>query len=156
VQDIWTRFLNDRAFVRNLLATNRALLAKQYGIITQFFDQHDIAYFRGGNAAIFVWADFRKRLLPGGTDADFASSSEYAEVLFARQDLFHERCQQKGVWISKGQSFTPEEIGWFRIVFTVKEETLKVGLGRIVEALEELEATDQLSHISSVRLASCT
>lgn len=149
IQDIWARMLEDKLFVRNLVASNRILLATHYNIITDFFNQHNIPYLRGGNAAIFIWADFRERLLPGGKNEDFASGSRFAKVLTARQNLLNDHCQRKGVWIGKGQSFTPEEIGWFRIVFTVKEETLKIGLNRIVEALVELEGSGQLSHISS-------
>lgn len=40
--------------------------------------------------------------------------------------------------ISKGTSYSTEELGWFRIVFTVDESCLKLGLQRFVDGVHEI------------------
>jgi len=40
-----------------------------------------------------------------------------------------------GVMISSGSSYSTEELGWFRITFTVEEEALRVGLQRLLKCL---------------------
>lgn len=42
--------------------------------------------------------------------------------------------------ISKGTSYPTEELGWFRIVFTVDEDCLRIGLQRFVDRLNEVAA----------------
>ena len=51
-----------------------------------------------------------------------------------------ELCGQNGVMIAPGSLYETEELGWFRITFTVGEEALKEGLVRILKALQELNA----------------
>lgn len=44
-----------------------------------------------------------------------------------------------GVLIAPGHVYVPEELGWFRITFTVGKEALREGLQRIKESLAEIE-----------------
>lgn len=51
-----------------------------------------------------------------------------------------ELCGKNGVMVAPGSLYESEELGWFRVTFTVGEEALKEGLTRILKALEDLGA----------------
>jgi len=159
LQDLWAGLLDDKAFLDTYLATNSARLGANYRLIIEFLRANNIGYFPGGNAAIFLWVDIRRRLLPprlrgvasvsdaefalGGTTATTsAASSALRDTLVARQHLLDATCKRRGVWIGNGLNFTPEEVGWFRVVFSAREEALREGLKRFLAAVEEVEAVE--------------
>lgn len=62
------------------------------------------------------------------------------------QPLYKEReakiiatCFKNGVMIGHGSNFFTEELGWFRVTFTVPKEALTEGLGRLLKSLEEAQ-----------------
>jgi len=44
------------------------------------------------------------------------------------------------VSIARGSLFGTEELGWFRLTFTLSEEEITEGIRRLVDALEELQS----------------
>lgn len=57
-----------------------------------------------------------------------------------RESKLSKRCIMGGVGISAGSGFFTEELGWFRITFTVEKEALLVGLKRLLKCLQEIKA----------------
>lgn len=57
-----------------------------------------------------------------------------------REKKLSKRCIVGGVGISAGSSYFTEELGWFRITFTVEKEALLVGLKRMLKCLQEIKA----------------
>jgi DNA-binding transcriptional MocR family regulator len=51
-----------------------------------------------------------------------------------RETRLAEICMRHGVLIAPGHVYAPEEYGWFRLTFTVGEESLKEGLNRVKRA----------------------
>ncbi|WPV31213.1 hypothetical protein CLAFUW7_07111 [Fulvia fulva] len=115
VQDMWSRILEDKSFLEHSLAENQRHLAKHYQIITDFLKQHDIPYYRGGNAAMFVWVDLRDWLLPEsdrGNHKALLSSSPDAGQYRAKIDKLGKVWIKKGVTITNGVNYCTEELGW--------------------------------------------
>lgn len=162
LQDLWAGLLDDKPFLDAYLTTNSARLGANYRLTIDFLRANNIAYFAGSNAAIFLWVDLRRRLLPprlrGGAtvpEAAFAlgsvaattttrptTSDSLRDTLIERQHLLDATCKRRGVWIGNGLNFTPEEVGWFRVVFSAREDVLQEGLRRFLAAVEEVEAIE--------------
>ena len=49
------------------------------------------------------------------------------------------QCVENGVFIAAGTNYFTEELGWFRLTFTLPREPLMVGLKRFWKSLEEIE-----------------
>ncbi|KAF7530773.1 hypothetical protein PCG10_000283 [Penicillium crustosum] len=75
-------------------------------------------------AGFFLWIDLSKCL----DNTIVGSQGEWAAEL----DLSR-RLQQIGVVMSSGYAYHNEVAGWFRVIFSVEVESLKVGLSRIIE-----------------------
>jgi hypothetical protein len=53
--------------------------------------------------------------------------------------------------VNKGTACLTEELGWFRIVFTVDQESLRVGLRRFLDGLREVTVHDRSRATTSTR-----
>lgn len=62
------------------------------------------------------------------------------EMYQDRESRLFKRCLARGVGISTGSGFSTEELGWFRVSFTVEKDALHVGLQRLLECLQEIKA----------------
>lgn len=81
-------------------------------------------YYVSSSAGFFLWIDLSKCL-----DITIVTSQgKWA----AEWDLSC-RLQQIGVVMSSGYAYHNEVAGWFRVIFSVEVESLKVGLARIIE-----------------------
>jgi bifunctional pyridoxal-dependent enzyme with beta-cystathionase and maltose regulon repressor activities len=56
--------------------------------------------------------------------------------LWEAERVVNGRFTECGVFLSSGESMKAEEAGWFRVVFSYDEETLREGLGRMFKALD--------------------
>ncbi|KAI1179309.1 putative aminotransferase class I and II family protein [Nemania sp. FL0916] len=150
-QDTWAKMLEDRNFLDAFVAKNRKLLRKHCGILTEFLDQHNIPYCANMNAGIFVWVDFGRYL--NRESQDSRGSGEPTTKALPSDVRVHQdsendltkRFFNSGVMISSGSSYSAEELGWFRISFTVEEQALHVGLQRLLKCLKEIKAEDKSS-----------
>ncbi|KAI1145103.1 putative acc synthase [Nemania diffusa] len=141
-QEMWASMLEDKEFLATFMAKNSRILAEHCAIVTSFLDQHKIPYYRGVNAGTFVWVDLRHYLYSQGRTkegVDLAinklSPSEF-KVYQDRETQLFNRCLEFGVWISLGSSFSTEQLGWFRISFTVENQALQTGLQRLLRCLQ--------------------
>lgn len=143
VQDIWARILEDKPFLDNFISENQKRLAARYNMVTDFLRKNNIAFFEGGNAGVFIWIDLRdwfRGQHPCGDDNGLLVSASDNSIYRAMESSLGRIWWDQGVMISKGTSYMTEELGWFRIVFTVDEDCLKAGLDRFVDGLNEAAA----------------
>lgn len=116
--------LEDQGFLDWYFGENRRRLSKNYGLITQYLDCNGINYFAGGNSGVFIWTDLRKHV-----HGDHAK-----EILLVKKFV------EKGLFVGYGSNFFSEEVGWFRLTFTAKEEVLLEGLKKLVSVLKDTES----------------
>lgn len=109
-----------------------------------------MSYFKGGNSGVFIWVDLRDWFLRHANSVNgrqyknndlLLSSAQNAEFK-ALEAALSKAWWKRGVMISKGTSYLTEELGWFRIVFTVDEDCLKLGLQRFVDGVHEVLSKD--------------
>ena len=93
---------------------------------------------------MFIWIDLR-RYLCGKNIGEMPNLSihrlspqEKAE--YQRREMeIGRRCAENGVVLALGTNFFTEEIGWFRLGYTVAPKALEIGLERLVRTLKEIE-----------------
>ncbi|KAI1407312.1 putative acc synthase [Hypoxylon sp. FL1857] len=148
-QDIWAKMLEDGEFLDAFLTKNRKLLQEHCGVLTEFLDQHKIPYYANINAGIFVWVNlgsylYHKPQGNGGSDQPSTEASPSdIQVHRNRESDLLKRCSNGGVIISSGSSYSTEELGWFRISFTVEKQALHVGLQRLLKCLQAIETENR-------------
>lgn len=95
---------------------------------------------------MFIWVDLRRYLCgryptDGALDLRLARLSPSDAAMYRdREARLARRCVEGGVLISLGSSFSTEELGWFRISFTVERQALEIGLKRLLKLLKAIEA----------------
>jgi bifunctional pyridoxal-dependent enzyme with beta-cystathionase and maltose regulon repressor activities len=95
---------------------------------------------------MFIWIDLRRYLR--GTDevaalANHRLTPQEAEKYQQREQEMGNRFFANGVFIAMGTNFATEELGWFRLSFTVPRQALEVGLQRMLKALKETERVNE-------------
>ncbi|CAG8357156.1 unnamed protein product [Penicillium salamii] len=120
---IGTAVLEDRAFVSNFIAKSRQSLASGYLLTTSTLERSGINFIRGGNAGFFVYVD----LSPYLAGEDIAPEE--------REFGLAQRILDAGVFLHPGEEHS-KDVGWFRLVFSQDEGTLKEGLRRLIGALK--------------------
>ncbi|KAJ5496868.1 1-aminocyclopropane-1-carboxylate synthase 6 [Penicillium fimorum] len=121
---IATAVLEDREFVETFLPKSRQLLCSHRDLAVRALEEAGIPFAQGSVAGFFLWIDLSKCL----DDEIVTGQGEWAAEL----DLSR-RLQQTGVVMSSGHAYHNEVAGWFRVIFSVEVEMLKVGLSRITE-----------------------
>jgi bifunctional pyridoxal-dependent enzyme with beta-cystathionase and maltose regulon repressor activities len=90
------------------------------------------------NAGSFLWIDLRKYIL-GGADIGLLRRGEEGSAPFEEREAVLDRTLLRhGVSLSRGSIFFTEELGWFRLTFTLTREELTQGLERLASALVEI------------------
>ncbi|KAI2463100.1 putative acc synthase [Annulohypoxylon bovei var. microspora] len=141
-QEMWANMLEDKEFLAAFVAKNSKILAEHCAIVTTSLDQHKIPYYRYSNAGTFIWVDLRHYLYGQDRPESVLDSSiirlspSDLEMCQDRETKLFKRCLECGVGISPGSSFSTEQLGWFRISFTVEKQTLQVGLQRLLKCLQ--------------------
>ncbi|KAK4865261.1 hypothetical protein LT330_001884 [Penicillium expansum] len=113
---IGTAILEDQAFVSSFTAKAKQGLASAYRLTTSVLNKEGINYVKGGNAGFFVYVDLSPYI-----PADGALSPRNREFALAQ------RLVDAGVFLHPGEEHS-RDIGWFRLVFSQEEDTLKEGL----------------------------
>ncbi|KAJ5777736.1 Pyridoxal phosphate-dependent transferase major region subdomain 2 [Penicillium odoratum] len=120
---IGTTILEDQDFVSSFTAKSRNSLAAGYRLVTSFLDQEGIEYAKGGNAGFFVYVNFSSFLLKDD------SPTQTQEFKLAQKFL------DEGVFLHPGEEHG-KDVGWFRLVYSHDELTLREGLRRLLGALQ--------------------
>ncbi|KAJ5349853.1 hypothetical protein N7541_007580 [Penicillium brevicompactum] len=114
---IGTTVLEDRSFVSSFIAKARHSLASGYRLTTSILEKEGINFIKGGNAGFFVYID----LSPYLPSKDLPPRE--------REYSLAQRLFDAGVFLHPGEEHS-KDVGWFRLVFSQKENTLKEGLRR--------------------------
>lgn len=97
------------------------------------------------NAGMFIWVDLRKYLAGAGVEVATLAvrhlSTKAREEYQKREAEIGNRFFASGVGIAMGTNFLTEEVGWFRLTFSVSTEALETGLQRMLKVLREIEQT---------------
>jgi hypothetical protein len=59
-----------------------------------------------------------------------------------REAFVYDTLMRNGVSLSRGSIFFTEELGWFRLTFTIPREELVEGMSRLMKGLSEVERHD--------------
>ncbi|KAK0640776.1 pyridoxal phosphate-dependent transferase [Cercophora newfieldiana] len=137
IQEIWARMLEDESFRSKFFEKNYRLIEESYAFTTKFLGQHGIPYYRGSNAGSFLWIDLRQYIL-GGADIRLLKRGGGASPFEEREEILDGALLQHGVSLSRGSIFFTEELGWFRLTFTLPKQELEQGLHRLVSALADI------------------
>ncbi|KAH6695530.1 putative 1-aminocyclopropane-1-carboxylate synthase [Plectosphaerella plurivora] len=133
-----SRILSDDAFVETYTQTNRKRLAENYTLTVRFLKDQKIPYEKGANAGFFVWVDLFEPIREQVNtavlnDLGLESSETASRRLEAK---LQEALLKNRIFLASGAAFGSDIPGWFRIVFAHDQDYLKLGLGRMVEAVE--------------------
>lgn len=119
-QYILETLISDFDWMNNLAKVNHERLKKALLIVTKTLDDSGVSYIKP-SGGLFVWLNFKNHLK--------SDSEEEEKKLF---ELF----MQHGVYIAPGFAFGSREHGWFRIVFSVGDEQLKLAMKRLTTCLK--------------------
>ncbi|XP_077980145.1 1-aminocyclopropane-1-carboxylate synthase-like protein 1 [Glandiceps talaboti] len=126
VQSILHQMLQDEDWVeQTYIPANHCLLRESHEVLSNELTKLEVPHLKR-SAGLFVWVNLKK----------FLPILSFAEEL----KLFHEFVEN-GVNISPGQSYYCSKPGWFRIVFAVPLDTLRVAIKRVAEVLENRKLT---------------
>lgn len=88
---------------------------------------------------LYTWLDLSDVLLPGT-----------AEELVADELRLWKELITAGVYLAPGQAFHNAEPGWFRIIFSVQEDVMRLATARIVATVEARAAAKSKVHRATV------
>ncbi|KAK0099697.1 hypothetical protein ONS95_013410 [Cadophora gregata] len=134
LQDLWASLLEDTEYLNWFISTNQHRLAENHGLARSFLSSHNIEYFRGSNAGVFIWIDLREYFSPKSDGHERGVDEKEKRAM---EMGFVKRCEEKGLFVGYGSNFFSEKVGWFRLTFTVGKEALIQGLERLVGVLRE-------------------
>lgn len=152
--------LEDQPFLQYYIMENQCRLAKNYAFTISFLREHNVQFYAGTNAGVFVWVNLgetwmRRKQLNGSKRSpkmqknhalvsckmkgSYVDVSLCAEEEAPKPNITEEimaRLVAHKVFLASGEEFGSELPGWFRIVFSQPRPLLEEGLRRIVAALE--------------------
>lgn len=88
---------------------------------------------------MFIWVDLRKYMIGEGEVANLSVhhlTPQDNEEYRRREGEIGARFFANGVGIAMGSNFCTEELGWFRLTFSVSREALEIGLQRMWKVLQ--------------------
>lgn len=121
---IATAMLENEEWLAGFLEESRKGLGKMSALTRQALREGGIPFWEGSRAGFFLWIDLRARLAGTGK----------ADAWEAEREI-NQRFTDAGVFVTPGEGMRAEEPGWFRIVFSWDEPTLKEALERMFKAL---------------------
>jgi len=124
VDALATAMLEDSAWLDAFLAESQSKLAEASMLTRELLREKGIPFWEAGRAGFFLWVDLRKWLAGTGKE-DLWEAERVVDGWF----------KEGGVHLTSGEGMKAEEAGWFRVVFSYDEETLREGLGRMFKAL---------------------
>ncbi|CAF1285829.1 unnamed protein product [Didymodactylos carnosus] len=126
IQMTLINLISDHEWVEVYIETNQRRLTEQYFYVInqlKLISNNRIQVYKS-NAGFFIWANFQS----------YMKEKTFDEELRLYNAIFN-----GGVFISRGKNMGAAEPGWFRLVFSVKDNWINEALGRIQVALERYE-----------------
>ncbi|KAK3936803.1 PLP-dependent transferase [Diplogelasinospora grovesii] len=130
---IATAMLEDREWKRTFLDMSRLRIKNAYELIASELKRIKIPFAQGVTAGFFVYADLSKYLPPLQVKDPSGANLSNQEREFALAN----KLKEGGIWLHPGEEHAIEP-GWFRIVYTRDEKTVREGLKRLENVLETL------------------
>lgn len=124
-QDIAATILEDEKWLPAFIETGRQRLAARNKLTRRLLDDAGVKYHPGANAGFFLWVDLRPYLPVG---AEFKDGWEREEALVKRM-------VENKVYLTDGRGLAAEEPGFFRVIFSQDERTIRAGLQRLFEVI---------------------
>jgi 1-aminocyclopropane-1-carboxylate synthase len=121
---IATAMLEDEAWIDAFLAESQRKLTETSTLARQLLHDRGIPFWEASRAGFFLWVDLRAWL--DGTGK---------QDLWEAERELDGRFKKCGVFLNSGEGMKAEEAGWFRVVFTYDEATMREGLARMFRAL---------------------
>lgn len=121
---IATAMLEDDAWLDAFLVESQARLGETSTLARKLLREERIPFWEDTRAGFFLWVDLRAWLEGTGK-----------KDLWEAEREINERFTKGGVFLTPGEVMKAEEAGWFRVVFSYDEDTLREGLGRMFRAL---------------------
>ncbi|CAI6013751.1 unnamed protein product [Clonostachys chloroleuca] len=116
--------LEDDEWFHLYIEESRKKMSAAYSKIATWARKNQIPYVPA-NAGLFIWVDLGSRFLesyPGIPEEEL-------------EDLIVKALYDNKVLLTRGKDFGAEKPGWFRLVYTVPDETLDEAMARILQAL---------------------
>ncbi|RDW94080.1 uncharacterized protein DSM5745_01402 [Aspergillus mulundensis] len=132
-ETIGATIFQDEDFVSRFTEKSRRDLAYSYRIATSILDKKGINYVKGGNAGFFLYIDLSPYL---SLTKDSSLQSREREFALAQKLL------DNGLFLHPGEEHGKEP-GWFRLVFSHDEDTLREGLRRLIKTVKTLDLGHQ-------------
>ncbi|KYQ99850.1 1-aminocyclopropane-1-carboxylate synthase [Tieghemostelium lacteum] len=115
-QSVITSILDDKEFLDRYIKSNQNALKKQYDLTTSLLDQHNIPYLPS-DSGMFFTLDLRKCL----ESQNVASENKIWDQLY----------DEYKVILSTGKGCSFEKVGYYRLIFTIKEDSIREAINRI-------------------------
>jgi aspartate/methionine/tyrosine aminotransferase len=128
-QRVAETILEDEAWLDSFLSTSRERLSKANFLAKRLLHEAGIPYAPGANAGFFLWIDLSEWLVVEDGDGD--------EGWKAEERLMKKFLSEGKVFLTPGSGQASEKPGWFRLVFSHREEVLREGIARFVGCLEK-------------------
>jgi aspartate/methionine/tyrosine aminotransferase len=121
IQQTLGLLLADRTWTRSYLELNRNRLTEKYHEVTRRLEELDHRVsIRPSEAGFFIWINFRLIL---------------HRISFEEENRLFQAMFENGLYISSGATLGCSEPGWFRLIFSVKNDWIDQGLKRLQLAL---------------------
>ncbi|KAI2616791.1 acc synthase [Hypoxylon sp. NC1633] len=121
--ELATKILEDQNFFSKFNEKSLRLLSQARLMAEGLLSQAGINFHRKGNAGFFIWLDLVSHLPVKETRDDG----------WAAERLLSKRFSQAGVIMATGEAYSAPSPGRFRLVFCLKENTVKEGIRRKIE-----------------------
>ncbi|GME47790.1 1-aminocyclopropane-1-carboxylate synthase [Neofusicoccum parvum] len=128
-QTVGIGMLEDVEWLERFRQMNAERLAERSALARGVFDEKGVPYDGRSNAGFFLWADLRKWLPKVDEKGEKVEGWESERTLVRK-------LKAKKVILTAGEDQAAEEPGFFRVVFSQKEQVLKEGLRRLFEVLD--------------------
>ncbi|GAB7334403.1 hypothetical protein MBLNU13_g06409t1 [Cladosporium sp. NU13] len=122
---VYADILADFTWVDAYLAKNSVALRENYNLVVDWARANKIQYAHGSNAGFFLWVQLGQVYSDNHPELDLPDVEGHVMQMLLESKVF----------VAPGKSFGAEEIGWFRIVFSIDRVNLFEGLERIVAVL---------------------
>lgn len=122
---IATAMLEDEVWLDAFLAESQQKLGETSTLTRHLLREKGIPFWEDSRAGFFLWVDLRAWLGRTGKEDPWEAERE-----------INDRFTKAGVFVTSGEGMKAEEAGWFRVVFSLDEATLREGLGRMFRALD--------------------
>ncbi|KAF9974361.1 hypothetical protein BGZ73_002247 [Actinomortierella ambigua] len=129
-----THLLSDGKVIDEFTRTNQERLAESYTETANFLRAHKIPFIPA-QAGHFLWMDLRQ-FIPQSLVASAQAGDREAELKLWYAML------DEGVYVNLGLAFTERTVGFFRLTFSLPVPMLKLGLERMMRAIERVQRGD--------------